>query len=281
MQYKHTDTKNTRWQRIHTLWKTAPVTLFSSLSVCSISRWTATFPAWQTCARHCGRWCWAITAPCSGMRSMTSRTPHPQVRDYACVTVWPFPRIYLYSATICFLFWLDKQFPVRTHYLGAVTERATAHRGSRGCIRSYSHELLVSASNSSTYFYLNCEKSLFVTCCLSQVPHLDLLIKHQICSRYPQMKKWVTYSVSKDFVRAGWFSPLSPGSFISTYRRFISFVAHRKEWLNLRVWKEMRVLNVWRSLKWFWSGKYFFQHLLSPLWLRGHWMSQQKNNYCH
>lgn len=206
-------------------------------------------------------------------------------RLYLCDCMTFSQNLFIFSHDLLFvLTWQmqpNEQFPVRTHYLGAVTERATAHRGSRGCIRSYSHELLVSASNSSTYFYLNCEKSLFVTCCLSQVPHLDLLIKHQICSRYPQMKKWVTYSVSKDFVRAGWLPPLSPGSFISTYRRFISFVAHRKEWLNLRVWKEMRVLNVWRSLKWFWSGKYFFQHLLSPLWLRGHWMSQQKNNYCH
>lgn len=59
---------------------------FHHLSVGSISPWTATSPAWQTCARHCGRWCWATTAPCSGMRSMTNRSRHPvQVRDYTYV----------------------------------------------------------------------------------------------------------------------------------------------------------------------------------------------------
>lgn len=50
---------------------------FHPFSIGSTSPWTATSPAWRTSAKHCGRWCWVTTAPCSGTRSMTTWSPHP------------------------------------------------------------------------------------------------------------------------------------------------------------------------------------------------------------
>ena len=59
---------------------------FHLFSIGSISPWTATSPAWPTSAKHCGRWCWVTTAPCSGTRSTTT---------------WPRP-VQVMSESICF-----------------------------------------------------------------------------------------------------------------------------------------------------------------------------------
>lgn len=143
---------------------------FHRSPVCSTSPWTATFPAWQTCARHCGRWCWAITAPCSGTRSMTNRRPHPQVRDYTCVTEC----IYIQTQ---YAFCSERAVSCTNTFIVSV-QLQNAPQPTEAAVTVYVHKLVFGASNSSSYFYLNCEKPLCVTCCLGQGSTLNLLIKH-------------------------------------------------------------------------------------------------------
>lgn len=238
MQYEHKDTKDTRWQRIHTLWKRAAVTLFSSLSCLQ----HITLDSYIPCLTDLCKALWEVML--SYHRTMQWHEEHDKQeasptgkRLYLC------DRIYLYSDTICFLFWKSSFLYKHIHCLCAATERTTTHRGSRDCVRSYSHKLVFGASNSSSYFYLNCEKPLCVTCCLGQVSTLNFTHKTLNLLQIPADEKAShIFSFHRLCMSRLAFSSLS------SYSRFISFVAQRKEWLHLGVWKEMRVLNVSRCV---------------------------------
>lgn len=164
------------------------------------------------------------------------------------------------------------------------------------CAPSILHTLILDAWNAPSFSQFNSVKSLFCTCLRSLVFHFGSQNTQNLLTISKAEKVSQRFSLQR-LNEKRLFStlsgvPLFPGCLISTYNKFIGFIAHRKEWLNLSVWKEMRVLNVWRHvsaahsvvvqvLKWhilFSIYQFFFQY-------QGHWMSQSQHNHfwfhCH
>lgn len=101
---------------------------------------------------------------------MTNRRPHPQVRDYTCVTE-------CIDIQTQYAFCSERAVSCTNTFIVSV-QLQNAPQPTEGAVTVYVHKLVFGASNSSSYFYLNCEKPLCVTCCLGQGSTLNLLIKH-------------------------------------------------------------------------------------------------------
>lgn len=172
MQYEHKDTKDTRWQRTGTLWKRAAVTLFSLLSCLQ----HITLDSYIPCLTDLCKALWEVML--SYHRTMQWHEEHDKQeasptgkRLYLCDRVSFSLILFIFSHKLLFvLTWCSKkeQFPVQTHC------HRTCHNPQREPVTVY----VLTVINSSSYFYLHCEQSLRVTCCLGQLSTLNLLIKH-------------------------------------------------------------------------------------------------------